>query len=266
MMEVFMQRALIACSTLAVIAGCGSTESSNIVANQNFTATAVIDQDIDMTGLVRVRVEGINGNIEVAGAAGTETLHLGGERKVRSESVADAEAHLAVLQVEVVTTLSEVVIRTVQPQDTEGRGYEVDYQLTVPNRLASILTTINGNIGVTATQNIVSVNGTNGNVAFADIAGDVFVNIVNGNVGGRTSLILNGTINLETVNGNVNLDVPVATSADVTASVVNGGITIIGLQLQDEVSTPMSLFGRLGAGEGAIRMATVNGNILLQGF
>lgn len=261
-----MLRASLVCAALVVFSGCGSTESSTVVANQMFEASATLDQDIDMTGRARVLVQGINGNIQVIGVAGTETMHLGGERKVRSESVADAQAHLAVLQVEVVTTASEVSIRTIQPQDAEGRGYEVDYQLTVPNRLASILTTINGNISVAAMQNAVSANGTNGNIVIDDILGDVFVLLVNGSIGARTSLILNGTVHLETVNGSVALDVPVATSADVTATVVNGSITVNGLQLQDVASTPTSLLGRLGAGEGTITLATVNGSVTLQGF
>ncbi len=75
-----------------------------------------------------------------------------------------------------------------------------------------------------------------------------------------------GTIDFANGNGNLTLDVPTDVSAELEATVTSGTISLTNLTLQNEVSSPTSLTGTLGAGEGQITLGTVNGNIAISGF
>ena len=75
-----------------------------------------------------------------------------------------------------------------------------------------------------------------------------------------------GTINLNLVTGNIELDIPQSTSAEFSASVVTGTISLSDLVLQNQASTPGSLTGTLGSGEGTISLNVVTGSISVQGF
>jgi hypothetical protein len=237
------------------------------VGNQNFLAEVSLNIDLDATARTTFRVEGINGNVDVVGVAGTETFMIRGERQVWSESVADAQDYLDRLEVAVTEVGNEIRIRTVQPPNTGGRNLVVNYELSVPARLVAHLGNLNGNVTAQLMDNTVSVINTNGNVTLDDVLGDQLVTLVNGNVESQTPIMaLGGVIDLETVNGNVVLDIPQNTSAHFSAHLVNGTITTTGLVLLNPVSTLTSLTGTLGGGQGIIDLRTVNGNIQASGF
>ena len=265
-----MRRNVIAFTVIAALAvGCGDSTGpgGGTVGNQNFLAEASLNLDLDATARTTFRVEGINGNIDVVGVAGTQTFMIRGERQVRSESVADAQGYLDRLEVVVTELGNEILIRTVQPQNTGGRNLVVNYELSVPARLVAQLLNVNGNVTVQLMDSTVTVININGNVTLDDILGDQMVTLVNGNIESQTPVLsLGGVIDLETVNGNVVLDIPQSTSAHFSAHLVNGTITVSGLVLLNPVSTLTSLTGRLGGGQGIIDLRTVNGNIHASGF
>ena len=265
-----MRRNIIAFTVIAALGvGCGDSNgpSGGPVANQDFLAEASLNIDLDATTRTTFRVEGINGNIDVVGVAGTETFMIRGERQVWSESIADAQDYLDRLDVVVTELGNEILIRTVQPTNTGGRNLVVNYELSVPARLIAQLININGNVTVQLMDNTVAVNNVNGNVILDDVLGDQLVTLVNGNIESQTPILaLGGVIDLETVNGNVGLDVPQNTSARFSAHLVNGTITVSGLVLLNPVSTLTSLTGTLGGGQGIIDLRTVNGNIRASGF
>jgi len=244
---------------------CDSTGPDR-VRNQNATATAPLMIDLDATGRTRFQVEGISGNVTVTGVSGTEAFLIRGEREVRSESVADAEANLDRLRVEVTEAATVIFLRTIQPQEDDGRGYVVNYELTIPERLMSTVRNVNGTVAIGPMANELTVDNVNGNVILTAITGDAAIDLVNGNIIGQVTIAPGGTIGLSVVNGNVMLDIPQATSAFFSAGVVNGSITVTNLTLQNVVSTPTSLEGVLGAGQGDIALQTVNGTILARGF
>ena len=68
------------------------------------------------------------------------------------------------------------------------------------------------------------------------------------------------------VNGSIQLSIPQNTSAEFSATVTIGDISVSNLVLQNQESTPNSLRGTLGAGQGTISLSTVNGNIRVTGF
>jgi hypothetical protein len=113
-----LKRNNIAIPVLAALAvGCGDSTGprGGPVGNQNFLAEVSLNIDLDASARTTFRVEGINGNIDVVGVAGTETVMIRGERQVWSESVADAQDYLDWLEVVVTELGNDIVIRTVQP-------------------------------------------------------------------------------------------------------------------------------------------------------
>ncbi|MGB2989370.1 MAG: hypothetical protein WBC98_05380, partial [Candidatus Zixiibacteriota bacterium] len=64
----------------------------------------------------------------------------------------------------------------------------------------------------------------------------------------------------------IELDIPQNTSAEFSATVVTGTISISDLILQNQVSTPGSLSGTVGSGEGTISLNVVTGSVSVKGF
>ncbi len=103
------------------------------VDNTDSVATADFSFTVAVGSQTRVRVEGINGNITVTGVSQAGSFVVRGERRVGSESVQDAAAHLDELQVEVNDMGDELVVQTVQPENTGGRNYVVNYETPAPD-------------------------------------------------------------------------------------------------------------------------------------
>lgn len=220
----------------------------------------------DATGRSEFRLEGINGNIDVIAESGTEDFVVGGFKRVRSSSLADAQEQLGRLEVVVSVEGDAIVVRTEQPSDTQGRTFEVEYNLIVPERLEGNIRNVNGNILIDSMEDDVEASTTNGNVSLRDHFGSADVSATNGNLDARVTLPQGGLLEMSTVNGNLDLDIPQTTSATFSARVANGTITTSNLDLDDAQSTPLSLTGVLGAGNGEVDIETVNGNIVVRGF
>ncbi len=212
---------------------------SNHVASESFL--------FELGASSRLRLEGINGTITVTGISGSESVTISGERRVGSDSAADAEAYLSKLEVRVEELGDEISVRTVQPSESRGRNYVVDYEITLPRGLT------------------VQVNNINGNIDLDGLAGDTLAELVNGQIDAGLSVPVEGVVDLSTVNGTIDVSVPVDTSAHLTANVVNGTIGIRNLNLHNQVSSRTSLRGVLGNGRGNIRLSTVNGSIDVEG-
>lgn len=220
----------------------------------------------DARGRTEFRLHGINGNIDVIAQSGTENLVVGGFKRVRSSSLADAQEQLDRLDVVVSVESDAIVIRTEQPSDTQGRTFEVEYNLIVPARLEGDIVNVNGNILIDAMNDDVEVMTTNGNISLRDHFGSADVTTTNGNLDATVTLPQNGEIDMNAVNGSLDVDIPQTTSATFEARLANGTITTSGLSFNDVQSTPVSFTGVLGDGDGEIEMETVNGNITVVGF
>lgn len=248
---------------------CGTDKSSgpdDNVSNTDFVASESFSFGVEVTNHTKLRLEGINGNVTITGLSGADSVIVTGEKRVGSESVQDAEDHLQDLQVSVSDLSSEVYVKTTQPDETHGRSYVVDYNITLPQNLHVEVSNVNGSVTIGSINNSVSVVNVNGQVTLNEIFGSVLVSLVNGQIQAEVTLPTDGTIVMTTVNGGIGLDIPQSTSADFSASVDNGIISIYDLILTNLVSTPNSLTGTLGDGQGVISLSTVNGNISVWGF
>ena len=241
-------------------------DSIGNVKNTDFVAEESFSFEVDVKDHTRLRLEAINGNVIITGLSESDSVMITGEKRVGSESMRDAEEHLQKLEVRVTDLASEVFVKTIQPDQTYGRSYVVDYTITLPKSLQVLADNVNGTVRIDSINNLVSVDNVNGQVILNEIFGSAFVNLANGQIEGKVTLPLAGTADMSTTNGSIELDIPHSTSAEFSASVTHGIITISNLVLQNEVRTPTSRSGTLGDGQGTISLSTVNGNISVSGF
>jgi len=241
-------------------------DSDDNVANTNFFAAESFSFEIAVKNQTRLNLNAINNPIDVVGVPGATTTKISGERRVESESEADAKAHLKELEVRVTDRQDEISVNTIQPDNTHGRNYKVVYHLRLPNTWKFAVDQVNGVVTIDSLKNEVSLKVTNGSVQLREIFGSVSAELVNGQLTGKLGLPLQGACRITTVNGQILLTIPKSTTAEFSAAVTNGDINLSNLSLNNSVSTPKSLRGKLGDGQGTIALSTVNGNISVTGF
>jgi DUF4097 and DUF4098 domain-containing protein YvlB len=218
------------------------------VGSTHFTARDSFNYHVSAGAHSRLRLEGVNGRIRIEGSSDSASVLVSGERIVKSDSDEDARRHLEYLEVRINELGGELAVRTVQPENTNGRSYEVNYTISLPRNWR------------------VEVEELNGNVILNDVHGGARVDLMNGRIEGNLFLPMDGELELQTVNGQIDLRIPERTSARFFANTVNGGIHVSGLTLRDEVRTRRSLEGILGEGCGQISLHITNGTIDVRGF
>jgi hypothetical protein len=219
---------------------------------------------LDATARLAFQLVGVNGRITVA-TGQEETVVVTGFRRVHGCTRSEAERWLEALEVRIEERGEVILIRAVQPVETIPCNLEVAYDLTVPERFVGQIVNVNGDIQVDGLGGGTSVVNVNGNVTLEGLLAPVQVALTNGNIVVGATIPGADAIDLSTVNGNVALTVPAETNAALTATLANGVIQVFNLILSDEVSTPTSLTGTLGTGEGEIGLRTTNGNITATG-
>ena len=199
-----------------------------------YVASEPFSYIVPVSSQVRLRLEGVNGEVWLQGSDAPGPILIAGHRRVRSESQADADAHLADVQVQVMDGADEVLVATDQPR-TGNRSFHV------------------------------AVEHVNGAVKLEGLESGAEVDLANGEITGDLTLPPGGTIDLYTTNGEIELEIQRDASAKLSATVSNGTITTSNLTLRDQVSFPRSLTGTLGEGGGTIRLQLVNGDIKVRG-
>lgn len=254
------------------------------VSNTDHSASADFAYLFDVEGQRRLRLDAINGSVEITGVSDIDSVVIWGERIVESESTIDAAQHLEDLYIRVGTHTDEITVRTEQPRTAHGRNYIVNYRIHVPATWQIFVEHINGDVTVSSIarkMEIDLVNGdvtirssdgnadvelTNGHMRLWDLSGNVGGKLTNGNIDGRVLLPRSETCTLKTVNGRITLSLPESVSAAFSAEVTNGTIVLSDLDLQDQRVTSKSVAGVLGDGEGEVDLEAVNGNIVVNGF
>lgn len=206
---------------------------------------------------------GKDGDISITGDPGAASVMVTGVRRVLSDSAQDAQEHLQMLQVRTEDLNTRARIITERPDCTLGREYIVDYTITLPDYFQLRINNLGGVITIDAINDEISVNNLAGDVTLTNIVGSIEVNLLSGKISaGILSLPLNGTIDLNILNGNIDLEIPTNTSASFLAEVNSGSISVTNLTLINEITTPTSVSGTLGSGQGSIHLETeIIGNI-----
>lgn len=254
------------------------------VNNTDYTASEAFLYSFDPAGLTHFMIGAISGEIEIHCVADSllDSIRVSGERRVESESQADATEHLAYLHVLFTEANDSLSFKTDQPDEPEGRNYYVDYYAEIPESLVLTFSQVNGPLRIQDMANSSTASVVNGSLHISG-GGSVIASIVNGQLniehfnGSVTGSSVNGGItadlilpeagvcDLHVTNGNLGLTIPSATSAAFSASVVHGLISYTNLTLSDATITLTSVNGILGAGNGAIDLSTANGNITVIG-
>lgn len=243
---------------------CGPDE----VANHDFSAQAPVAVDISVVNQSEFMLNGKHGDVSVSGLPGATSITMTGMKRVLSESVQDAQAHLQDVRVIATDSPSSALLETSQPQCDLGRKYIVDYTITLPDYFLLRINNNGGDVTIDSIDNELSINSIAGTVTLTDIVASVAVNLISGDIISTiSSLPLNGRVQMKILNGDIYLEIPAAASADLTARVFTGSITLTNLVLQNPLVTPNLVTGTLGTGQGNIDLQTeVIGDIEVRGF
>ena len=250
------------------------SDDVSVAANQGSGMTGEAAQDFRWAGRLDagdvVEIKGINGDISVTPASGSEIEVVAEARGRKSEAStvrieridhADGITFCAVYPTPEGERVNECAPGSEGRMSTRNNDVSVDFEIRLPADLHFIGRTVNGEV-------------------FAhDLGGDVTAETVNGDIevsteGFARAETVNGDIDIEmgasdfaegagfsTVNGSITLDVADGVDADVSASWLNGGF---------ESDLPFTLDGRIGKrsargmlGDGGptLELETVNGSI-----
>ena len=237
-------------------------DDSGALNDNRFEAAVNFSFEVPVQARSRIRVDAVNGLIELQSEPGVSVITITGRKLVGAESSAAAQQRLGDLRVVVDEFQNEVVVRTDQPRNTNGRRYEVDYAIVVPEDFRVDLDQTNGTIDVWGPLRDVEATNVNGAVDIRGMDEGVDVTVVNGRID-ADMVRVGDDLSLTATNGNVALRIPTTSSAELAAQVVNGSITVNGLSLSGQVVTQRSLRGTLGGGLYSIALTTVNGNITI---
>jgi len=232
----------------------------------DYSASESFEYEVIASNQDTFKIYGINGPIDITGATDSTSVEIWGEKIVKSEGMADAEAHLEELKVRISKSRNEVTVQTEQPKNSYGRNYEVVYHVRIPDSWRVKVENINGNVEIDSVGSDIHIDLTNGGVHITDISGNVDVNVINGGIFSSVTLPVQGICQIETINGKIDLEIPENTSAEFSASVDNGNIHISDLVLDDLNTTRHSVTGILNDGDGSITLKVVNGQIYVREF
>ena len=269
-----------------LILSCDDSTGSNDdrAENQNYNASEDFSYRYGVASKNTLRLESITGSISVTGRTGIDYVTISGERRVKSDSQADAEAHLVYLEVVIVESNNEIIIRTEQPDDALGRDYEVDYFVDIPSDWEVIIDHITGNVSIdtisadididtiTGNMTLADCSGyiradlTTGNMTLADVVANIDADLTTGNIDCGMVLPAAGICRLELVTGSIFLSIPQTTYAMFTADVLTGSITLTNVLLNNADISDTHAAGTLGTGNGTIDLDLVTGNIYVQGL
>jgi DUF4097 and DUF4098 domain-containing protein YvlB len=234
--------------------------------NTDFAAEENFSFDLAIDSQSRLRLEGVAGTIFITGAPESDAVKITGQKRVESSSFEDAEEHLKELEVNVQKLTNEISIKTIQPSNTHGRQYLVNYTITLPQDFEVVAGNVSGEITIQSIYDSVKVINVSGNAKLLETSGSAYVETVSGNIEARITSLRDGTIDLRAVSGNIALAIPQNTSMELSATAVSGHISVSNLVLENVVQTANSLRGKCGDGRGTVSLTTVSGNINVKGF
>lgn len=253
-------------SSCEIIVNDSSDDDNDHVRNQNYTASEDFSFDFDVAGRDYLSVNGINGYVKVTGKENLTVVKIYGQRRVKSDSRSDANEHLNLLQVDISENDDNIMVETDQPKDSNGREYTINYFVDLPSVWRVSVCNVNGSLEFRNVKGNIIAEVVNGSITLDNVEGNVDANIVNGNLAGDLTLPIEGNCLVGIVNGSIKLDIPKTTSSEFSGEVVNGSISMLGLTLNNLVTSAKRIRGTLGSGEGSINLSAVNGSITVNGF
>jgi len=195
-----------------------------------------------------IEVRGVNGSIHAEPAIGREVdviAYKNGQQLDAGE-----------IKVRVVEHDGGVTICAVYP--SPNNDVSVDFTVRVPNGVRFLARTVNGLVEANSLDAYTEAHTVNGNLRLST-AGTAQGETVNGSIIASVGMITE-PLKFSTVNGGITLEMPRGTGAEVHANTVHGRIA---------TDFPMAVHGHradgpIGHGGPQLRLATVNGSIILR--
>jgi len=207
------------CLGILVVSLAFAACEDNLTGINDHTAQEPFEFAVDASAATVFYLDAINSEITVTGVSADDSVRVDGIRLVRSSSADDAEARLEDLQVSREVVGDTVYIETEQPIDTEGRTYQVNYNVTLPRTLDVVVESANATIDLASIDGAVYVEVGNGIVELEGTRGDVAIAVGNGEVLGSLTLPTDGVLGVAIGNGNIDIGIPTTTSAQFLANV-----------------------------------------------
>ena len=240
---------------------------------QNRDGSAQEAADFVWHGAVRMgqtlEIKGVNGDIVAERASGRE-IEVRAEKRARRSDV--NEVSIEVVEHEGGVTLCAVYPSSGGRENTcePGSGgrtsirnndVRVTFYVSVPENVAFLGSTVNGDVGVHDLASDVGAKSVNGDIEIST-TGFAEATTVNGSIDAAMERYdIEAGLSFSTVNGSISLDLPDDVNADVNAAWVNGRL---------DADLPFTLIGRvsrrsakgvLGDGGPELSLKTVNGSI-----
>jgi len=250
-----------------ILTGCSSDNGLNIdinIKNTDHSAFENFNYYVGINNQTRFVLEGINGAIKIVPTDDIAAT-IAGERKVQSESDADAEKFLDYLKVRVEDKGDEVYVYTEQPTNTGGRIVTVTYNIKIPASWSTVISNTNGGLQIDSLNGSINADIVNGSIVLNEINASLDLEVVNGTIDAQVSVPDDGTCKMNLTNGTIDLSIPTTTNATLAAKVVNGSVGVTNLSVQNIISTSNSYSGTVGTGSAAINLDAVNGEINVTG-
>lgn len=262
-----MRRLVWILSLLAVLsAACGDDTTTS--PRFPYHAEEEITIGVTFAGKSTILVQGINGTIDMTSVPGASSVIVTAVKRVESDTQADADARLDEIVVHVDSVGGGLLSVYTQHlvDDTGGRGYTVDYTVTVPGGMRVGANNVNGDVWIRSIRERVSILLVNGKARADDIEGPALINVVNGSIFADITLEGTETAELGVTNGGIELHIPRPTSAWLYADAPNGVVAVTGLYVDYSERTLTHVIGKVGDGDGRIDLDVTNGPIKVKGY
>jgi len=224
-----------------------------------------------------------NGSITITGADVTD-CNLTATIIARSVTEEGAKKLAEQIKITLEPVGDRLTARIEKPAFMMNQSVTVNLNVTVPNQTSLELTTHNGAVEITNITGQTNATTHNGRVTASNISGNTALKTHNGSV---TCKLISGDMNLRTHNGSVKVfySETAPPICDISIVTHNGGIDFTAptnLSAETEISThngsintdlPITIIGKLtkrkltgkvGAGEGKLRLETHNGSIKIK--
>ena len=223
--------------------------------------------EFDVNPGARISLENINGDITVAGSAGSKVEVIAHKR-------AGKQDYLDEMEIVIDASKDYIRIETDHP-DRKGGWFSwgndssgsISYELFVPEDVdLDSIETVNGDVTIESVMGEVAAGTVNGKVEVSDLMSDVELETVNGSIHARFEALGEGQrVKADTVNGAITVYLPADASARVVAETVNGSIDGDDFGLKTNKGfVGRDLDGEIGSGDAQVSLDTVNGSIRIR--
>ena len=202
----------------------------------------------------------LNGSIVVRGWAG-KTVRVRALVQAWSGTVEDARALAASVRLSSVSNQLAAARANASLDD-----WAVSYEVLVPTQISLQLHATNGSLHLENVRGTITFETTNGSVQLLNLAGDVRGKTTNGSL----ALTLTGPtwdgsgLDVQTTSGSINCALPATYAATLTARTTNGRVKAHLDSAVRKQLLPRSLTATFGKGGPQMRLATVNGGVLVE--